>query len=71
MAWHGPPRTTSDPVQRLCRRLARLFSAKAAADRVRAADDLLTPLADALGRVDRAAPVRDMSRRAAETRGSR
>ncbi|MFE7069605.1 JmjC domain-containing protein [Streptomyces sp. NPDC057620] len=41
------------------------------ADRERAADDLLTRLADALGRVDRAALVRDVSRRAAETRGSR
>ncbi|MCZ4507571.1 hypothetical protein O3Q52_04970 [Streptomyces sp. ActVer] len=35
------------------------------------ADELLTGLAEALGRVDRAALVRDLSRRAAETRGSR
>jgi len=35
------------------------------------ADELLTRLAEALGRVDRAALVRDLSRRAAETRGSR
>ncbi|MFH8465184.1 JmjC domain-containing protein [Streptomyces sp. NPDC017991] len=41
------------------------------AEREGAADDLLTRLADALGRVDRAALVRDVSRRAAETRGSR
>ncbi|WP_404190384.1 JmjC domain-containing protein [Streptomyces tauricus] len=41
------------------------------AEREEAADDLLRRLADALGRVDRAALVRDASRRAAETRGSR
>ncbi|MFS8200291.1 JmjC domain-containing protein [Streptomyces sp. CWNU-52B] len=42
-----------------------------AAARERVADDLLVRLADALGRVDRAALVRELSRRTAETRGSR
>lgn len=41
------------------------------AEREETADELLTRLAEALGRVDRAALVRDLSRRAAETRGSR
>ena len=41
------------------------------ADRERAADDLLTRLADALGRVDRGALVAHLERRAVRTRGSR
>ncbi len=42
-----------------------------AAEREQAADDLLTRLAAALGRVDRGALVHDLGRRAAEARGSR